>query len=252
MSEAASPMPSDEQENLVAYLDGELDDAAAEKVHAALGRDPRLREEAAELSQTWDLLNYLPRPQAPQDFTQKTVQRLETAGLVLRQRSLRWRRLAILGWIAALVLSALLSFLLAFYWPFGHQPMVALSTSLAASPPQPSGPEEFPDPRVAPPPAPALPGGRPLHERQWERALLWLRLEIARLERELEGKLSKGENLLLREKRQAGGLEYLDALLELAKTHGVPLRAPGSPGAGPPLRPRPSAAGTRPTAPTPP
>lgn len=252
MSEAASPVPNEERENLVAYLDGELDDAAAEKVHAALGRDPRLREEAAELSQTWDLLNYLPRPQAPQDFTQKTVQRLETAGFVLRQRSQRWRRLAILGWIATLVVSAVLSFLLAFYWPGGDRPLTAALPSNAAALPQPSGPEEFPDPRLLPPAAPVVPGGRPLHERQWERALLWLRLEIARLERELEGKLSKGENMLLREKRQAGGLEYLDALLELAKTHGIPLRAPGSPGAGPTPRPRPSAASTRPTAPTPP
>lgn len=244
MSEAAPPPePAHEKEELVAYLDGELSETEAEAVHAQLGRDPQLRLEADALSQTWDLLNYLPRPQAPLDFTAKTVQRLETAGYVLRQRGENWRRLALLGWVGVVILAAVLSFMLVFYWPFSERHAAAPATLPT---PSATGPEEFPDPRQGTPP------GRPPQDRQWERALFWLRLEIARLERELDGKLSKGETMLLREKRQAGGLEYLDALLELAKTHQVPLRGPISPGAGPMPRPRPSGTGNRPSAPAPP
>jgi hypothetical protein len=240
---APPPDPTDEKEKLVAYLDGELSEIEAEEIHARLGRDPQLRLEADALTQTWELLNYLPRPQAPQDFTAKTVQRLETAGYVLRQRGERWRRLALLGWVGVIFLAALLSFLLVFYWPFRESHAAATPTVPA---PSATGPEEFPDPHLG-----AAPGRLP-QERQWDKALLWLRLEIARLERELAGRLSKGEAMLLREKRQAGGLEYLDALLELAKTHQVPLRGPITPGAGPIPRPRPSATGNRSSAPVPP
>ena len=64
-------------EELVAYLDGELDPKAARAVETKLTLDPAARAEADSLKRTWELLDFLPRPEAPADFTQKTVERLE-------------------------------------------------------------------------------------------------------------------------------------------------------------------------------
>lgn len=45
------------EEDLVAYLDGELSEARAAEVHAALASDSSLAEEASLLRRTWDLLD---------------------------------------------------------------------------------------------------------------------------------------------------------------------------------------------------
>src|SRR5438067_2053670 len=72
------PEGPDETADLVAYLDGELDERGAQAVEATLGRDPHARHEAETLRKTWDLLDYLPQPPAPaSDFTSRTLQRLE-------------------------------------------------------------------------------------------------------------------------------------------------------------------------------
>jgi len=63
---------------LVAYLDGELDERRAQAVEARLGRDPAVRREAEALRKTWDLLDYLPTPPGPAtDFTSRTLERLD-------------------------------------------------------------------------------------------------------------------------------------------------------------------------------
>ncbi|HMP59322.1 MAG TPA: hypothetical protein PKD86_08205 [Gemmatales bacterium] len=240
-------------EDLVAYLDGELPDQAADAMHTRLGQEPTLRVEADALTQTWDLLDYLPRPQPSPHFTERTVQRLETAGYVLRLRGERWRTVALVGWLSVLILAGVLSFLLAFYWPSRQQQAHAVAEEPAPTAPVPSPApvDVFPELRgPAGGPGPGM-GGRPAAERQLDRAMAWLRIEMLRLERELMPKLTKAESAFLREKRQAGGLEYLDTLLELAKTHGVPLRNPNAP-PPPPLRPMPSPPSNRPGAPAPP
>jgi anti-sigma factor RsiW len=100
--------PHDE---LVAYLDGELDDHRTEAVEAQISINPAIRREAEVLRKTWDLLDYLPRPQASTDFTSRTVSRLSVAALSRSaptaplSRHNRWR--SVLRWAAAAALVAL-------------------------------------------------------------------------------------------------------------------------------------------------
>lgn len=61
-----------ERENLVAYLDGELDEAASRILSTKLTSSPTARREIEVLEKTWELLNYLPLPKASEDFAEKT------------------------------------------------------------------------------------------------------------------------------------------------------------------------------------
>jgi anti-sigma factor RsiW len=66
--------PRDEPtEELVAYLDGELDPKAADSVATRLSLDPKLRSEADALQRAWDILDVLPRPQPSAAFATRTV-----------------------------------------------------------------------------------------------------------------------------------------------------------------------------------
>jgi hypothetical protein len=70
------PAPDPFEAELVAYLDGELDPAAARKVEARLAKDPAARARAAELKKSFDLLDYLPRPEPSPTFTTRTLDKL--------------------------------------------------------------------------------------------------------------------------------------------------------------------------------
>jgi anti-sigma factor RsiW len=73
--------PDARTEELVAYLDGELDPKAAESMATRLSLDPRLRAEADALQRTWDALDILPHPQPSAAFTARTVSQAIPAGL---------------------------------------------------------------------------------------------------------------------------------------------------------------------------
>lgn len=60
-------------EELVAYLDGELEDAAAREIEQKIANDPIARTKTQSLKKTYDLLDYLPRPEPSADFATKTV-----------------------------------------------------------------------------------------------------------------------------------------------------------------------------------
>ncbi|QJW98905.1 hypothetical protein [Frigoriglobus tundricola] len=62
------PPPDPFEAELVAYLDGELDPAAARKVEARLARDGAARARAAALKKSFDMLDYLPRPEPSPTF----------------------------------------------------------------------------------------------------------------------------------------------------------------------------------------
>jgi anti-sigma factor RsiW len=73
----------DERADLVAYIDGELPDAHARLIATKLTQSATARREVEMLEKTWELLDFLPRPQVTEQFTEKTVshiQRLETKG----------------------------------------------------------------------------------------------------------------------------------------------------------------------------
>ncbi|MDG1875494.1 MAG: hypothetical protein P8J27_16400 [Mariniblastus sp.] len=60
-------------EELTAYLDGELEQDAIERVENRLGSDPDYRAQMQSLQQTWDLLDRLPETPLKTSFTQATM-----------------------------------------------------------------------------------------------------------------------------------------------------------------------------------
>jgi anti-sigma factor RsiW len=110
-----APLNDDEREDLVAFLDGELDEDRAHSVEARITLDPTVRAEAETLKRTWDLLDYLPRPEAVPGFTNRTLDRIsvrETAEALRPARRLR-RWLLGAGWAAAVLVAALGGYLAA-------------------------------------------------------------------------------------------------------------------------------------------
>ena len=67
------PLTEEQQQNLVAYLDGELSDAAAAEIEQLLVDSPEARREIEELTRTWKLLDQLPQVRASETFTQSTM-----------------------------------------------------------------------------------------------------------------------------------------------------------------------------------
>jgi anti-sigma factor RsiW len=111
MNEPTTITP-EERQNLVAYLDGELDEATARIVVAKLSESAAHRRELERLRQTWDLLDYLPRPKAAKTFTQQTIQKLQTIKMSTSLRRSRWRLAGAAGWAAAALAAGALSFFL--------------------------------------------------------------------------------------------------------------------------------------------
>jgi hypothetical protein len=61
---------------LIAYLDGELDPAAARKVEARMAADPKLRARAESLRRSYALLDFLPKSEPSATFTSRTLDKL--------------------------------------------------------------------------------------------------------------------------------------------------------------------------------
>lgn len=70
------PPPDPADAELVAYLDGELDPSAARRVEAKLSGDPTLRARAASLKKTFDLLDFLPKPEPSPTFATRTLDKI--------------------------------------------------------------------------------------------------------------------------------------------------------------------------------
>ncbi len=103
------------EEDLVAYLDGELDDPASQRIEQLLASDPKVRGTLQALEQTWHLLDQLDRVTPEEDFTRTTLEMVAVAAAedvqvqqaeVPRRRRRRW----LLG-SAALLAAAAAGFL---------------------------------------------------------------------------------------------------------------------------------------------
>lgn len=66
-------VPEAGTEELVAYLDGELDPRALESMSTKISLDPKLRAKAEAYQRTWDILDVLPRPEPSSTFTNRTL-----------------------------------------------------------------------------------------------------------------------------------------------------------------------------------
>src|SRR5207248_2727321 len=70
------PLSENDKAELVAYLDGELDEHATQAVEAKLATDADARAELDTLKQTWGMLDYLPKASPSPNFTNRTMERL--------------------------------------------------------------------------------------------------------------------------------------------------------------------------------
>jgi anti-sigma factor RsiW len=107
------------REELVAYLDGELDSEESLRVERRLAEDAHYRRALQELERAWDLLDTLPRSEPDETFTRSTVEMvaLSAASDVdeLRVRARRRRAVAGVGLAASLIVALLAGFG-AVYW----------------------------------------------------------------------------------------------------------------------------------------
>ena len=77
MSDENNPLLAS-TERFVAYLDGELPEAATRELEQTLNSDPAARIEIEKLNRAWELLDLLPRPNLSEEFTSRTVTALQT------------------------------------------------------------------------------------------------------------------------------------------------------------------------------
>ena len=69
-----SDLADQDSQQLVAYLDGELDAEASLEVERRLSDDPEYRLRLQQLQQAWDLLDELPHVERDESFTRSTVE----------------------------------------------------------------------------------------------------------------------------------------------------------------------------------
>ncbi len=122
--EPQSALSPEQRADLVAYLDGELDNEAAVAIERLLAANPEVRREAELLSRTFELLEELPHVATSKEFTARTlsaikVSRVEKSGSggAARLWSQPMRRAVVAaGSVCALVAAALIGYLSTNRW----------------------------------------------------------------------------------------------------------------------------------------
>ena len=79
MNDDSSHPPASLDEQLVAYLDGELDAESRRRVEELLGSDAQLRRRLQQMERTWDLLDDLDSAAPANRFTQTTLEMVAVA-----------------------------------------------------------------------------------------------------------------------------------------------------------------------------
>jgi anti-sigma-K factor RskA len=90
-------------EEIIAYLDGELDSSARQRLEEQLSGDQQLRQRLKEHQQAWDLLDDLPREHVDESFAKTTVEMVAiraSEAMDDRSRTAAWRRVA--AWCAGI------------------------------------------------------------------------------------------------------------------------------------------------------
>jgi len=88
-------------EEIVAYLDGELDSVAEAQVVRRLSEDAAYRSRLGQLQQAWDMLDNLRRTEADDEFVQSTVAMVAVqAEGEAKTQKLRVQRKRNLAWLA--------------------------------------------------------------------------------------------------------------------------------------------------------
>ena len=115
------PLNEDDRALLIAYLDGELDEEATQKVETRFSQDSTFRFEAMSLRRTWELLDFLPKVEPSATFAHRTLASLTTrlpagsAGLIPGG----WKFKA--TWAAAVLIAGVVGFVIVTCW-LPHEP----------------------------------------------------------------------------------------------------------------------------------
>lgn len=111
-----TPIPPSLRENLVAYLDGELDESETLEVERTLTESAEIRQEVEALARTWELLEQLPRVRASSEFTERTMASIQAASAVEATQPLirpeTKRKFWVISLLAGLAMCAALGFFL--------------------------------------------------------------------------------------------------------------------------------------------
>ena len=112
-----SQLPPDLRAELVAYLDGELDEAATLEMERVLAENSAVRQEVDTLMRTFDLLDELPQQSASEEFTETTLATIQIESASGPRAATPWykrvpRGLVVAGWMTSLALSAVFGVLL--------------------------------------------------------------------------------------------------------------------------------------------
>jgi anti-sigma factor RsiW len=113
-----SNIPTEQPADLVAYLDGELDEQAAIDIERRLASSQAVRDQLHALQHTWEMLDLLPSRKASNSFTELTlatvkISQSKPATDATKSRPTLTRRLhrgVIAIWAVGLVLSAWVGF----------------------------------------------------------------------------------------------------------------------------------------------
>jgi anti-sigma factor RsiW len=110
------------QEELSAYLDGELDADSVREIEQRLARDAAYRAELQQLERAWNLLDRLPRAAVADSFTKTTIEMVAVAAgeeaRAIEKDLPRRRRRQQIGGSLALVAAGLVGFAIGHWaWP---------------------------------------------------------------------------------------------------------------------------------------
>src|SRR3954466_10147621 len=114
MSSIVDPQPEPRDEELVAYLDGELAPDECRAVEAPLANDADYRQQLRDLDQAWEALSALPPATVDDNFARTTIElacvaaeedltQRKSVATVEKRSQIRW-------WIAGGVLVAAIGF----------------------------------------------------------------------------------------------------------------------------------------------
>jgi len=123
----APRLTAEHRDDLVAYLDGELDESRSGQIDQVLARSEVARHEVEALARTWELLDVLPRVAAPTDFAETTMSTLKVAETRTPITDQPWfeyvrRGRVVAVWAIAILLSAAIGFQITSRWvPNPHE-----------------------------------------------------------------------------------------------------------------------------------
>ncbi|HET6422522.1 MAG TPA: hypothetical protein VFG20_02490 [Planctomycetaceae bacterium] len=102
---------AEQRDNLVAYLDGELEEDTTQYIDQVLAKSEVARHEVEALARTWELLDLLPKPNASETFTERTLTTLRVSEVRTNVTDQPWfayvqKTVVAVVWVAVLLASA--------------------------------------------------------------------------------------------------------------------------------------------------